>query len=120
MTVASSLFDGGISSLWNASRPGGGPQVSVSAYSSCWPPVGRFTAVQTIKDQTEVGLLSDGAKSEPLSAPLQYGIRIFRPPVPVTLSAFLTVCLPGRAVIRAYPVRLMYKVSLGSAYGPVA
>ncbi|WP_416053742.1 hypothetical protein, partial [Escherichia coli] len=51
---------------------------------------------------------------------LQFGIRFFRPPLPAYFTAFLTVCLPGWANIRAYQVPLNIQMNeLGSAYPPV-
>src|SRR3546814_2069696 len=43
--------------------------------------------------------------AQPLSAPLQDGIRFLHIPLPAPPTAFLAVCLPRRAAIRAYRVR---------------
>ena len=52
-----------------------------------------------MKDQTEVGPLSRGVmlpEAQPLSLPLQKGLRFFRPPLPAVLSTSLTVRFPSR------------------------
>lgn len=60
------------------------------------------------KDQLEVCPLSREVMSQPLSGPLQPGIRFFQPPIPAQPTAFLAVRLPGPncapAAIRAYHV----------------
>ncbi|TKD33296.1 hypothetical protein FCG41_20870 [Azotobacter chroococcum] len=66
-----------------------------------------FTSFFAIKDQSEVGTLS-GRGNGPYPAPLQGGIRFFRPPLPALSTAFLAVDLPllyqPVAKIRAYRV----------------
>jgi hypothetical protein len=50
-----------------------------------------------MKDQTEVCPLSRGVMlpiAQPLSLPLQEGLRFFRPPLPAALSVGLTVHFP--------------------------
>jgi hypothetical protein len=59
--------------------------------------------------------------SQPLSGPLQPGLRFFRRPLPAQLTAFLTVRLP--ASLRRQPYRLTtfpacHTTDLGSAYSP--
>src|SRR3954454_22056188 len=58
------------------------------------------------KDQSDVGSLSCRVTFEPVSAPLQDGIRFFRPPEPVPPTDPLAVHLPLRAKIRGYHVPL--------------
>jgi hypothetical protein len=57
----------------------------------------------------EVGPLSRGVTSKPLSEPLQPGVRFFHDPLPAPPTASLTISLPMSkttlsAAIRAYPV----------------
>jgi hypothetical protein len=47
----------------------------------------------------DVSTLSGPDHVEPVSAPLQRGIRFFRLPIPAPSSAFLTVCLPPSGVL---------------------
>ncbi|AUT67717.1 hypothetical protein CUJ88_04690 [Paraburkholderia hospita] len=61
--------------------------------------------------------------SQPLSGPLQPGIRFLRPPIPAQSTASLAVRLP--AVMRWQPYRLTtfpacHTTDVGSAYPPVA
>ncbi|AUT67274.1 hypothetical protein C2L64_02120 [Paraburkholderia hospita] len=61
--------------------------------------------------------------SQPLSGPLQPGLRFFRPPIPARSTAFLTVRLP--AIFRRQPYGLTtfpacHTTDLGSASPPVA
>lgn len=62
---------------------------------------------------------------QPLSAPLQSGLRFFRPPLPATLSAHLTVCFPSAETegeLRVYHVSqcVLNLDDLGSTYTPAA
>jgi hypothetical protein len=65
-------------------------------------------ACQRLPHQLEVCPLSRGVMFQPLSGPLQSGIRFFQPPIPAQPTAFLTVRLPepdrAPAAIRAYHV----------------
>ena len=60
------------------------------------------------KDQLEVCPLSRGMMFQPLSGPLQPGVRFLQPPIPAQPTAFLAVRLPESnctpAAIRAYHV----------------
>jgi hypothetical protein len=61
------------------------------------------------RDHVEVGPLSRGVTFEPLSEPLQPGVRFLHDPLPALPIASLTIRLPAReqprrAEIRAYPV----------------
>ena len=56
------------------------------------------------RDRTEVSALSGGVMLQPLSIPLQNGVRFFRFPLPADPWASLTVSLPLQAGLRAYPV----------------
>lgn len=65
------------------------------------------------------------AKFEPLSEPLQSGIRLVRHPLPAYPTAFLTDCLPVlllpaiRRIIGLTEFRCSYTSNLGSVYLPV-
>jgi hypothetical protein len=52
-------------------------------------------------DQREVGPLSRGVTSQPLSAPLQHGIRFLPPPLPAAPSARLAACFPSSVACEA-------------------
>jgi len=52
----------------------------------------------------EVSSLSRRVISQPVSAPLQSGLRLLRIPLPAAPSAFLAVDLPLPAARRAYRV----------------
>ncbi|TCK95557.1 hypothetical protein B0G74_2183 [Paraburkholderia sp. BL9I2N2] len=72
-------------------------------------------------DQTEVCPLSREVMSQPLSGPLQPGIRFFRPPIPAPSTAFLAVHLPARLRWRRYGLTAFpacHTTDLGSAYSP--
>jgi hypothetical protein len=56
------------------------------------------------EDRAEVCSLSRGVMLQPLSVPLQRGIRFFRLLIPARPTTFLAVSLPRRAAIRAYHV----------------
>lgn len=58
----------------------------------------------TMNDRAEVCPLSRGAMFQPLSRPLQSGVRFFRIPLPTAPTAFLMVRLPLPAALWAYPV----------------
>ena len=76
------------------------------------------------KDQLEVCSLSRGVMFQPLSGPLQPGIRFLQPPIPAQPTAFLAVRLPKPTALgqpyglTTFPAR--YKTGLGPAYSPVA
>jgi hypothetical protein len=55
-----------------------------------------FSDYLVMKDHSEVCSLSRGANLEPLSAPLQHGIRFLRDPIPASLSAHLATRFPLR------------------------
>jgi len=75
------------------------------------------------KDQLEVCPLSRGMMFQPLSEPLQPGIRFFQPPIPAQPTAFLAVRLPEPTALRqpygltTFPAR--YTTGLGPASSPV-
>jgi len=50
------------------------------------------------KHPLDVSSLSRRANSEPVSDPLQIGIRFFQPPTPALPKAFLAVSLPDHAL----------------------
>jgi len=69
----------------------------------------------------EVCPLSRGANLEPLSAPLQSGLRFLHHPLPAPSSAYLTAHFPFPGKIRAYHVPLTYlSDGLGAVSPPVA
>ena len=72
-------------------------------------------------DQTEVCSLSRGVISQPLSEPLQPGVRFLRPPVPAPLSALLAVGFPrlGERYGLA-KFRQNNRIGLGPLFPPVA
>jgi hypothetical protein len=57
-----------------------------------------------MNDRAEVCPLSRRAMSQPVSRPLQPGIRFLRIPLPTAPTAFLAVRLPLLAGLWAYPV----------------
>ena len=72
-------------------------------------------------DQTEVCPLSRGMMSQPLSGPLQPGIRFFRPPIPAPSTAFLAVRLPAilhwqRYGLTTFPA--CHTTDVGPTYSP--
>ena len=75
------------------------------------------------KDQLEVCPLSRGMMFQPLSEPLQPGVRFFQPPIPAQPTAFLAVRLPKLTALRqpygltTFPAR--YTTGLGPAFSPV-
>jgi hypothetical protein len=85
-----------------------------------FPAKGLVSRLATV-DQTEVCPLSRGVMSQPLSGPLQPGVRFFRPPIPAQSTASLTVRLPAK--LRGQPYRLTafpayHTTDLGSTYPP--
>lgn len=71
-----------------------------------------------MRDQLEVCPLSCRVMSQPVSAPLQCGVRFFQPPLPTPPTAFLAVGLPGRAAGWAYPVPLLQRDGEGPLFTP--
>src|ERR1700754_4129234 len=72
-------------------------------------------------DPTEVCPLSRGVMSQPLSGPLQPGVRFFRHPIPAPPTAFLAVCLPAKRPWQRYGLTAFpacHTTDLGSAYSP--
>jgi hypothetical protein len=57
-----------------------------------------------MNDHAEVCPLSRRVMSQPVSSPLQTGIRFLRTPLPTAPTAFLAVRLPLQAALWAYPV----------------
>ncbi len=57
-----------------------------------------------MEDRAEVGSLSRRVMLQPVSAPLQDGIRFVRIPLPAAPSAFLAVSLPLLTARRVYHV----------------
>ncbi|SOE72227.1 hypothetical protein SAMN05446635_4397 [Burkholderia sp. OK233] len=60
--------------------------------------------------------------SQPLSEPLQPGVRFFRPPIPAQSTASLTVRLPATSGWQPYRLTAFpacHTTDVGSAYSPV-
>jgi hypothetical protein len=73
-------------------------------------------------DQTEVCPLSRGVMSQPLSGPLQPGVRFLRHPLPAPSSAFLAVYLPAQKNWQRYGLTVFpacHMTEVGSVYSPV-
>ena len=95
-------------------------QLEKSLPSSAFPHKRCWSKILVKRHQLEVGPLSCEAKFEPLSISLQYGIRFFQPPLPTSLSAYLTVRFPDLpGGVRAYHVPLEYLHGVGLAYLPM-
>ena len=85
-----------------------------------FPAKGLVSHLATV-DQTEVCPLSRGVMSQPLSDPLQTGLRFFRHPIPAQSSASLTVRLPVKLHWQPYRLTTFpacHKTDVGSAYSP--
>lgn len=63
-----------------------------------------FANFHTIKDQLDVGIVSDRGTFNLLSASLQRSIRFFQPPKPAFPTVFLAVNLPLKAEIQGFQV----------------
>ena len=73
--------------------------VSVITAVICFLSSGGWPNSLVMQDQTDVSSLSRGVMSpeaQPLSIPLQDGLRFFHPPMPARLSACLAACFPSR------------------------
>jgi hypothetical protein len=73
--------------------------------------MGRFTQFSRVKYLKEVSLLSHSVMlsmglTQPVSVPLQSGIRFLLPLMSAPLSAHLAMCFPLWGAIRIYPVPL--------------
>ena len=66
--------------------------------SASLPQVGLLT-VHVGQHQREVCRLSRGVMSQPLSDPLQIGLRLLPPPLPAASSASLASCFPVRQLL---------------------
>jgi len=73
-----------------------------------------------MNDHTEVCPLSRPAIVQPVSIPLQEGVRFFRDPLPAAPTAFLAVRLPSPAALRAYPVPQEFQSGADPSYPPAA
>ncbi len=95
----------------------------VALPSSAFPLEGGSSNFLVTGHLLEVGPLSRGAKLEPLSNPLQVGLRFLQHPLPAALSVCLTACfLIGLSMreLRAYYVPREYPMDgLGLASPPV-
>jgi hypothetical protein len=72
--------------------------------SSAFPRITIGQSSLAMNDRTEVCPLSRRAMFQPVSRPLQPGIRFLRIPLPTAPTAFLAVRLPLPAALWAYPV----------------
>ena len=70
-----------------------GAHTAKTAYI-CFPSYKGSTGYLATKDHGEVCLLSHRVMSQPVSVPLQNGVRFLSDPLPGAPSAFLTVGLP--------------------------
>ena len=84
-----------------------GAPVDPKATVICFPSLGGSAGLLAKEDPSDVCSLSRRAKSEPVSASLQSGIRFFRHPTPAYPSDALAAILPKREV---YGV-IMFRVS---------
>src|SRR6266853_5426086 len=67
-------------------------------------PCRGLTTLLAIRDPAEVGSLSCGVISQPLSDQLPIGICLVRHPIPALPTVCFAADLPSRAEIRAYRV----------------
>jgi hypothetical protein len=73
-----------------------------------------------MNDHAEVGPLSRPAMFQPVSFPLQKGVRFLRTPLPAASTAFLAVRLPLPATLRAYPVPHEFLSGADPSFSPAA
>src|SRR6478735_7596759 len=73
-----------------------------------------------MNDHAEVCPLSRRTMFQPVSRPLQPGVRFFRNPLSAALTAFLAVRLPLPAVLRTYPVPHEFQSGADPSYPPAA
>jgi hypothetical protein len=79
-----------------------------------------WLTVHARRHPREVGPVSRGVMSQPLSARLPGGLRLLPRPLPAAPSVSLTTCLPQGGGLRAYHVPLTEPSGLGRASRPVA
>ena len=72
------------------------------------------------RDHKEVGPISREVILQPLSIPLQNGLRFFLVPLPAAPTVFLTVHLPFPATQRAYPVPHLFLSGADPSSSPAA
>jgi len=70
------------------------------------------------KDQEDVCPLSRGVMFQPLSVPLQNGIRFFLDPVPAPPWTDFAVCCPKRERYEVSTFHLQKYVGTGACFGP--
>jgi hypothetical protein len=75
-------------------RLGAAPASVAAADLSATPPGVCWPGSLVMPDQREVCPLSRGVMLQPLSVPLQNGLRFLPPPLPAALSAHLAGCFP--------------------------
>lgn len=77
-----------------------------------------YASYLVTRNQLEVGPLSCRVMSQPVSEPLQPGIRFLQPPLPTPPTAVLAVGLPRGADVWAYPVPQLQRDGEGSLSTP--
>jgi hypothetical protein len=87
---------------------------------SCITASAGWLTVHARRHLREVGPLSGGVMLQPLSGPLQVGLRFLPHPLPAAPSVGLAASLPRRGGLRAYHVPQTEPRGLGRASGPVA
>ncbi len=88
--------------------------------SSAFPRITIGQSYLAMNDRAEVCPLSRRAMSQPVSRPLQPGVRFLRIPLPTAPTAFLAVRLPLPAARWAYPVPLKSLSGADPSYSPAA
>jgi len=109
--------------LWQSRRPkiGGGRTTGVAARDrSALPPEAGWLSVPVRRHPREVSSLSRGVMSQPLSGPLQAGLRFLPRPLPAAPSAHLAAGLPSREDDGLTTLHRRNPRGLGPAFTPVA
>ena len=86
----------------------------------CFAPRAGWLSVLIRRHPREVSSLSRGMLSQPLSGPLQAGLRFLPRPLPAAPSARLTAGLPSREVDGLTTLHRRNPRGLGPAFTPVA
>src|SRR5262245_33296189 len=102
----------------------GGGRTSEDRYDpadrSALPPEAGWLSVHGRQHPREVSSLSRGVMSQPLSGPLQAGLRFLPRPLPAAPSAHLTAGLPAREGDGLTTLHRRNPRGLGPAFTPVA
>lgn len=88
--------------------------------SSAFPRITIGQSSLAMNNHAEVCPLSRRAMFQPVSRPLQPGVRFLRLPLPTAPTAFLAVRLPLLAALWAYPVSLEFPTGADPSYSPAA